>query len=166
MALYFKNSYSATATVSVAVLGYDQSCPNPWRKLGWYNAAPGQSVQVWHGTLQTPQTSMNWYFYAYASDGAYWAGADVTAVITKPAAFNQCWLDNSGDNVTVGMRHFDINGYDDYTVNLVPSSGIPFDNFSNFNEFSNFSNFNQFANFDQFDQFDNFDQFDDFGDDG
>jgi hypothetical protein len=126
MSLYFRNSYSVTLTVSVAVLKYDSGCANPWRKIGWFNVGPaGQTVKVWDGTLQTNQLSVNWYYYAYASDGEHWGGSDVSVGIAQPAAFNQCWQDNTGDNLTVGMRNLNINGYTDYILILVPASGVP-----------------------------------------
>src|ERR1700722_14654471 len=138
MSLIFQNSYSATATISVCVLFFDSSCPNPWRKAGWYNAGPGQSVTVLTNSLE----SGNYYFYAFATDGAVWEGGSgsVSVDISNPVHFNACWLDDGGDNSTVQMVHFVV-GADTHTQILLPLSGVPFDNFSNFQNFSNFGNF-------------------------
>jgi uncharacterized membrane protein len=160
MSLYFENSYSATATISVCVLYYNTGCPNPWTKIGWYNVAPGQTVQMWDGDVSS--VNEYWYFWAQATDGSVWAGSAVFAEVTD-AAFNQCWLDNSGDSFTVGMLEIDVNSYDDYTVNLVPASGIPWDNFSNFTNFTNFTN--SFDNWDDWDDFSDNDNDDNGGDD-
>ncbi len=122
MSLYFHNLYPAQ--VSVCVVLYDATCPQiPWRKAGWWNIDYGQTAEIWQGTLQTSQLSTNWYFFAGATDGAYWAGNP--QVLVTDAVFDQCVVDNTGDTIQVGLRNVNIDGYDSYTVTLVGDSPWP-----------------------------------------
>jgi large repetitive protein len=122
MSLFFRNLYPST--VSVCVVFYDTTCPEtPWRKAGWWNIAYGETDEIWNGTLQTSQLSVNWYFFASASDGAYWAGNP--QVLVTDAAFDQCVSDNTGDTIQVGLRDVNINGYANFTVTLVGDSPWP-----------------------------------------
>ena len=45
MGLWYQNSY--TDPVYVAILWFDSGCSGqPWRKSGWYQVAPGSSVDA------------------------------------------------------------------------------------------------------------------------
>jgi len=71
MSLSFRNGYKATAYVGVLLL--DSQCrPNPWRKIGWYGLAPGQSVVVLGGQ-NLPFTRFAW-FADLGADGPCWSG--------------------------------------------------------------------------------------------
>jgi uncharacterized membrane protein len=148
MSFSFQNSYSPTASVWVLIVYQDNSCSYPWRKEGWWEIAPGQTVTVYGGDLQSSSLSVNWYYYAQASDGAVWTSAGPSVEVNSSSAFNQCTSDNSGCDETVNLRDVNINGYDNYTLQLVPASGVPWDNFSNFSNFQNWSNFGNFDNSD------------------
>lgn len=100
MGLWFQNSY--TDTVYIALLWYDPGCsPDPWRKVGWYVAAPGASVQVVSGNLKNVQDpNFAWFAQADWADGPCWSGdpAHNWYAIPHNAAFNQCYDNNTGCN--------------------------------------------------------------------
>jgi hypothetical protein len=100
MGLWFENAY--TDTVYIALLWYDPGCsPDPWRKVGWYVAAPGASVRVVGGDLKNVQDrNFAWFAQADWADGPCWSGdpAHNWYAIPHNAAFNQCYDDNTGCN--------------------------------------------------------------------
>ncbi len=94
MSLSFRNGYDSTAYVGVLLL--DRQCsPNPWRKVGWYGLAPGQSVVVLSGQ-NLPFTRFAW-FADIGADAPCWSG-NLWYRVPHNAGFNQCYDDNSGCN--------------------------------------------------------------------
>ena len=60
------------------------------------------------------------YYYAKAADGAQWSG-NWGPIYVYHNAFDSCI--NIGSTAAydiVGLHEIDVNGYDDYTVNLTP----------------------------------------------
>jgi hypothetical protein len=99
MGLWFQNAYSDT--VYIALLWYDPGCNPPWRKSGWYEAAPGTSIEVIGGNLQTVQDpNFAWFAQAEWADGPCWSGdpAHNWYAIPHNAAFDQCYSDEAGCN--------------------------------------------------------------------
>jgi len=94
MSLSFRNEHDATAYVGVLLL--DGSCkPNPWRKLGWYGLASGESAVV-ISDQNLPFTKFAW-FADIGADGPCWSG-NLWYRVPHNAAFNQCFDDDSGCN--------------------------------------------------------------------
>jgi len=100
MGLWYQNGY--TDPVYVAMLWFDSGCSGqPWRKSGWYLVAPGSSVEIVGANLKTiPDSNFAWFAQADWADGPCWSGdpAHNWYAIPHNAAFNQCYLDNSGCN--------------------------------------------------------------------
>jgi hypothetical protein len=116
----FHNSYPATISIAYLRLDWDcrDECGDPWDVLGWCNLLPGQSAS------RANPTSNRWfYYYAEATDGAYWAGPYVAEV--SNARFEKCTclgvIVQNGDAVNpyydVGFRELDANTYN--TLNFV-----------------------------------------------
>ena len=121
MSLYFHSLYP-NATIWVTILWYHPDCSNGlFMKTGWWALTNGQTVEVFTGDLE--DLNQYYYYYAEASDGAVWNG-NINVEVTNNA-FSQCVWDNSGCNRTVAYSLLDINSYDDFTVNLVPSGYRP-----------------------------------------
>lgn len=100
MSLSFQNAY--TEDVYIALLWFDNTCkPDPWRKIGWFLAAPGETVEVFSGDLQQLQDP-NWAWFAEAgyADGPCWSGDPNHSYYAIPhnASFDQCYDDNTGCN--------------------------------------------------------------------
>ncbi len=118
--LRFTNNYPEP--VSVMIEFYSPNCSDEgtwlgdWVKQGWWNMQPGESKIPFGGDLE--DVNRYWYFYAHATDGAYWAGP--VHVDVPGFAFDECkYLGQTGTR-TVGMREIDIDDNDDFTVTLVP----------------------------------------------
>ncbi len=115
MSLVFCNRY--TSPVSVAIMRYDpQSCPNGDRfsVQGWWNIPPNVCTTVYGGSVGY---NRYWAFYAESADGRTWTG-DVRAWVSNNA-FKLCHSDSCSPCRVVGFRQFDVNSYDNYTINLV-----------------------------------------------
>jgi uncharacterized membrane protein len=114
MSLTFCNKY--TATVSVCVVWYTPNCPDggDWSKGGWFNMAPGECQVALNGDL----TNRYVYFYAQATDGAYWAGEPQTDVPNQ--AFDWCIDTSNSQSRQVGLREIDTGGADNYQATLLP----------------------------------------------
>jgi len=94
MSLRFRNGYRSTAYVGVVLL--DRGCsPDPWRKIGWYALASGQSIVV-VGARNLPFTNFAWYA-DIGADAPCWSGNRWYRV-PHSAAFNQCFNNNTGCN--------------------------------------------------------------------
>ncbi|HTQ20660.1 papain-like cysteine protease family protein [Mycobacterium sp.] len=122
MGLWFWNGY--TDTVYIALLWYDPGChPDPWRKVGWYGVAPGDSVQVVQGDLRHAQDrNFAWFAQADWADGPCWSGDPAHAWYAIPhnAAFNQCYDDNTGCNAAYPFVADTLNSADaDSTILLL-----------------------------------------------
>jgi uncharacterized membrane protein len=114
--LTFCNNYPSD--VWICILWYTPNCPDggDWSKRGWYHLAQGDCGIVSDEDLD--EVNRYWYFFAHAADGAFWAGEPVISVPHQ--AFDWCVDTSSSDSRDVGLREIDIDGNDDYTVNLVP----------------------------------------------
>jgi len=100
MGLWFQNSY--TDPVYIALLWYDAGCGAvPWEKSGWYEIAPGSSIELVGASLQTiPDPNFAWFAQADYADGPCWSGdpSDNWYAVPHNAAFGQCYADNTGCN--------------------------------------------------------------------
>jgi uncharacterized membrane protein len=114
--LRFCNHYPHT--VWVCIEWYHPNCSDGgnWEKAGWWKIYPGGCKTAYGGDVD--DVNRYWYFYAHASDGAHWSGPYWE--IVPHIAFDWCENTANTDSRWVGMRELDINGYDNYTVNLVP----------------------------------------------
>jgi hypothetical protein len=83
-------------------LWYDAGCGAvPWQKSGWYEIAPGSSVELVGASLQTiPDPNFAWFAQADYADGPCWSGdpAHNWYAVPHNAAFGQCYADNTGCN--------------------------------------------------------------------
>jgi uncharacterized membrane protein len=115
MSLRFTNNYQAT--IWAMIEWYHPGCPDggDWEKAGWWQIEPGGSAVVYGGDLK--DINPIWYYYAHASDGAYWAGP--YEEIVPSTAFDWCSDTANTDSRTIGMRELDI-GSDDYTLTFTP----------------------------------------------
>ncbi|MBV8913663.1 MAG: hypothetical protein JOZ05_11565 [Acetobacteraceae bacterium] len=96
MPLSFQNLY--TETTYVALLWFDPGCsPDPWRKIGWYEVPPGQTVEVVGDDLRTLADPNFAWFVDTGADGPCWSG-DRWYRVPHNAAFDQCYDDDTGCN--------------------------------------------------------------------
>jgi hypothetical protein len=117
----FRNSYVAPIYVAYIRLDYDceNDCGEPWDVLGWIGLSPGQ-VQY----RANPTGNRYYYYYAEATDGAYWAGpyaAEVTSSVFEKCTCLGVIQENGGPTnpyYDVGFRELDVDQYSG--VNLVP----------------------------------------------
>lgn len=114
--LRFCNNYPETVWVTIEWYHPDCEDGGDWEKAGWWKIDPGQCKTAYGGSLR--DVNRYWYFYAHASDGAYWAGPYEDVV--PHTAFDWCSDTGSTDSRVVGLRELDIDSNDNYTVNLVP----------------------------------------------
>src|SRR5664279_2362613 len=100
MGLWFQNAY--TDPVYIAILWYNPGCgAEPWQKSGWYEVAPGSSIEIVGANLQSiPDSNFAWFAQADWADGPCWSGdpAHNWYAIPHNAAFDQCYSDNTGCN--------------------------------------------------------------------
>jgi uncharacterized membrane protein len=118
--LAFANRYPAK--VWVAIMFYSpETCGGEggnWETMGWWGINPGGSAIVYGNDVE----DLNRYYcyYAKAADGAEWSG-NYGPIYVYHQAFNSCYnIGSTAAYAVVGMREIDVNGYDDYTVNLTP----------------------------------------------
>jgi uncharacterized membrane protein len=118
MQIHFQNSYSSYVWVAIAT--YNASCGGfgGWEVKGWWGISPGASSYV------ANTCNRYLYFYAEASNGAYWAGPYDFQV--SEGVFDFCPPSGVGiEGATTGMREIDNNigsicwPWDSYTLNLV-----------------------------------------------
>lgn len=97
MALYFQNQF--TDTLWIAFLYYHPECSanggTPFRKMGWWGVAPGQTFNAWDTDLR--QVGSHAAFYAEEfrdSGGATWSGSGNNWYRIPDTGFAQCYDDN------------------------------------------------------------------------
>jgi uncharacterized membrane protein len=114
--LRFCNQY--TTTVSVCIEWYRPGCPDggDWEKAGWWVMQPGECKTAFGGDVD--DVNRYWYYFAFATDGAVWAGEFNETVPDR--VFDWCSNTSSTDSRTVGMRQLDVGDSDNYIVNLTP----------------------------------------------
>ena len=100
MGLWFQNGY--TDPVYIALLWYNPGCgATPWQKSGWYEVAPGSSIEIVGADLRSiPDSNFAWFAQADWADGPCWSGdpAHNWYAIPHNAAFDQCYSNNTGCN--------------------------------------------------------------------
>ena len=111
MGLSFINGFRAP--VSICLLWYNPACSPPWRKTGWWNLAPGQSVQVLSGALN----SRYYYFHAIASDSSYW-GEPGRQILVTNSRFDTCLNGILEPSYNVAFKEIDTGPYSDYALTL------------------------------------------------
>jgi hypothetical protein len=117
----FTNAYTAPMYVAYMRLDYDcgNDCGEPWDVLGWIYLTPGQTQY-----RANPTDNRYYYYYAEATDGAYWVGPYV-AEVTQPR-FEKCTClgviqENGGATnpyYDVGFRELDVDEFSG--VNFTP----------------------------------------------
>jgi hypothetical protein len=97
MPVWFQNSYKDTAYISL--VWFQPACSTePWRKIGWYAAAPGAKVEVVSGDLRNLRNlNFAWFAVAGNSKGPTWSGKNWYR-IRGDAKFDQCYTDDTGCN--------------------------------------------------------------------
>ena len=98
----FRNHYGKK--IYVAYMRRDFSCQadsgEPWEVRGWINLDP------WETEYRANPTQNQWfYYYAEATDGAFWAGPYVVQVTNS--VFQNCTGTGKTGWYNVGMRELD-----------------------------------------------------------
>lgn len=109
----FRNSYGKK--IFVAYMRRDFDCladsGEPWEVRGWINLDPGETEY-----RANPTKNQWYYYYAEATDGAFWTGPYI--VLVTNTVFQNC----TGTGVTgwwnVGMRELDTVAWSG--VNFIP----------------------------------------------
>lgn len=115
---WFKFRNKTSVTIWVAFQWSSPSCSDggEWETKGWWKLEPGQTKTVFGQNLQNVNTY--YYYYAEASDGSVWSGPFDTCV--PQSAFDWCLNTCCTPTCrTVGFREKYIDGYNNYTINLV-----------------------------------------------
>lgn len=116
---WFRFKNKTNRTIWVAFMWYKPGCDtgSDWATAGWWKLSPGQTKTVYGGDLQDNNTYF--YYYAHDSDGREWKGP-YTVCVPQPAF---SWCDNICNTAPSthyrGFREKYINGYNNYTINLV-----------------------------------------------
>ncbi|GGN83399.1 DUF1036 domain-containing protein [Nocardia rhizosphaerihabitans] len=116
--LAFHNDYGLV--VSVAVMQVDPGACGGyggWATHGWWNLNPGETkTAIW-----TKYDAA--YYYAKASNGAWWGDSTGPRVYVNPyAAFHSCVLIGTSTWDVVNMKRVGVgsNLHNTHTVNLIP----------------------------------------------
>jgi len=117
----FTNSYGQPIFISYMRLDYGcrDECGEPWDVLGWIGLQPGQTQ-----SRPNPTNNRWYYYYAEATDGAFWAGPFVAEVSQQ--RFEKCTclgvIVENGDPTSpyhdVGFRELDLSQFGG--VNFTP----------------------------------------------
>lgn len=114
MSLVVCNRY--TSGVSVAIMRYDpDSCPlgDRFSVQGWWNIPPGGCATVFGGSAKY---NRYWAVYAESANGTTWSG-NIRSWVSN-SAFKICHSDSCTPCRVVGFSQFDVNSFDDFTLNL------------------------------------------------
>ncbi|WP_342419545.1 DUF1036 domain-containing protein [Paenibacillus sp. FSL H8-0168] len=112
MSLFFTNNTSNTIYAAYAYPSSDCH-PTNYSKMGWYRIEPGDTREVWSGSVGGTT------FYYYAEDHSNsWRGTYRTRLPRSTSSdFHWCWNYSSGSSRQVGMRRLSIDSsVDSYTV--------------------------------------------------
>ena len=113
MSISFINKHGTP--VSVCLVWYNPNCSDPpFRKTGWWNLPNGDSRTVLNGAYR----NRYFYFYAEASDGAYWGDPRFRIAVTNNA-FDRCAGDIFEPNRIVTLREINTGGAVNYTITLL-----------------------------------------------
>jgi uncharacterized membrane protein len=116
---WFRFHNNTATTIWVAFQWYSPDCSDggSWETRGWWKLTPGQTKTVFGADLQSVDTY--YYWYAEASDGSKWSGPFKTC--TPLTAFDWCLntCNTAPETRILGYREKYINGYNNYTINLV-----------------------------------------------
>ena len=127
MALFLCN-VTTLETLNVSLLIYDPTCTiRPWRKVGWYVFAPGQTVLP--DVLAVDLRTVNGWIglYAYTASGSMdWQGTDSNTwiAVSNLAHFNQCIDDYKDCPKIVNFKPIFFEGYSDILVYMGPFGGL------------------------------------------
>jgi|SRR5215204_5479058 len=118
MGLTICNSYHQPLSVSI-MFNSPGRCPGTNFELqGWWNANPGECRFVYSGSLR--DINRYWYYYAFATDGATWAGPGFYRAVVPQSGYVLCYGTNVSNGVQVNLAELDINNFDNYTLTLTP----------------------------------------------
>ncbi len=111
MSLYFTNNTSNTIYAAYAYPSSDCH-PISYSKIGWYRIAPGDTREVWSGSVG----GTTFYYYAEDHSGNTWPGTYYTRLPRSTSRdFHWCWSYSSGSSRRVGLRRLPI---DESVVNF------------------------------------------------
>jgi hypothetical protein len=117
--LTFVNNF--TEDIWVAYMFYaPDTCggAGDFQAIGWYHIAPGQSSVPYANSLNDVNDRY-WCYYAENGDrSVVWAGPYPVYVPDDGSAFNTCYGIGSTTSRIIGMRLFDVDDYDDFTMTL------------------------------------------------
>ena len=126
MSLYFCNFYPSRTWV--AIMWYAPFCENKfgnyWTRQGWFSLDPLACKKVLPNAafpdVGDDLSDVNRYFcyFAIANDGATWSGPYKRRVTNSKFHRYDCL--SYSDGWIAGFKLFDVDGNDDYTINLIP----------------------------------------------
>lgn len=91
-----------------------------WQAIGWFHMPPGGSTVPYANSLDDVNNRY-WCYYAENGDRSmFWAGPYPVYVPADGSAFNHCYKRADTDSRTIGMRLFDVDDNDDFTMTLTP----------------------------------------------
>ena len=114
MSLKFVSAYP-NATINISIFFYSKECADlgHFVKQGWWLINDGETTEPYTGNLADQG---QFFFFAQATDGHTWSGSSFYEV--PQAHFNQCLLDNTNCDMTVGYDELDIGKSGSKTVLL------------------------------------------------
>jgi len=91
-----------------------------WQAIGWFHMPPGGSTVPYANSLHDVNNRY-WCYYAENGDRSrFWAGPYPVYVPADGSAFNHCYRIGNTESRIIGMRLFDVDDYDDFTMTLTP----------------------------------------------
>jgi hypothetical protein len=118
--LKFVNSYKEDIWVAYMFLAKDV-CGGEggdWQAIGWYHIAPGGSSIVYANDLDDVDNRYWCYYAENSTRSTFWAGPYPVYVPTDGSPFNHCYKKATSESRIIGMRLFDVDDYDDFTMTL------------------------------------------------
>jgi uncharacterized membrane protein len=118
--LKFVNAYKEDIWVAYMFLAQDV-CGGEggdWQAIGWYHIAPGGSSVAYANDLDDVNNRY-WCYYAENQDrSVFWAGPYPVYVPADGSPFNTCYKKGVSNSRIIGMRLFDVDDYDNFTMTL------------------------------------------------
>lgn len=117
--LKFVNNY--TEDIWVAYMFYAPDVCGDYQNfqaIGWYYIAPGQSSVPYANSLDDVNNRYWYYFAENGNRSVFWAGPYSVQVPDDGSPFNTCKGIGSTVSRVIGMRQFDVDDYDDFTMSL------------------------------------------------
>jgi uncharacterized membrane protein len=113
--LYFNNTTAFGA--SLVLILQDPSCPNGWKKIGWYSLQPN-TLYIMFNDLTSLGGKMSWFAGIDAYNDGDWDGPADCLFSVSYNAFNQCLDNNGGCYQNFTYNTVDTDGYSALVVEL------------------------------------------------